>query len=168
MASTLTAVKVFLPIALCTLSAVVVLLPVASSTLSAVTMFAQTAEVLCRPSEYFRICSRYSLGRRSAPSCSIAYSVGRQSTPSFRLVHSVGRRNTCAKRGSILSAARLLFPRIASIVSADRMFSLDSNLSLIVSIHIFILHLPILDSAIRLAHRYKVASKMMSIYWNLA
>ena len=45
----LSAVRVFHPIASSTLSAVVVRHPIAANTLSAVTMFAQTAEVLCRP-----------------------------------------------------------------------------------------------------------------------
>ena len=45
----LSAVRVFHPIAASILSAVVVLLPVAANILSAVTILAQTAEVLCRP-----------------------------------------------------------------------------------------------------------------------
>ena len=48
-ASTLSAVIVFYPIALGTLTAVVVFYPIALGTLSAVTIFAQIAKVLCRP-----------------------------------------------------------------------------------------------------------------------
>ena len=48
-ASTLTADRVFHPVASGTLSAVSVFHPTASGTLSAVTMLAQIAEVLCRP-----------------------------------------------------------------------------------------------------------------------
>ena len=45
----LSAVRVFHDVVSSILTAVVVLLPVAANILSAVTMFAQTAEVLCRP-----------------------------------------------------------------------------------------------------------------------
>jgi hypothetical protein len=48
-ASTLTAVIVFHPLASSTLSAVEVLYPIVSRTMSAVTMLSQIAEVLCRP-----------------------------------------------------------------------------------------------------------------------
>ena len=63
------------------------------STLSAVRVFPQLYFVLCRPLWYFRSCSRYSVGRESTPSCSIAYSVG--------------RHDTCANRGSTLTADRI-------------------------------------------------------------
>ena len=94
-----------------TLSAVGVFYAVEEYTLSAVTIFAHIAEVLCRPLEYFRSCSKHSVGRCSTPSCSIAYFVGRWSTPSCSIAYSVGRcsipsrsiryfvgrHNTCAK-----------------------------------------------------------------------
>ena len=48
-ARTLSAVRVFHDVVSSILTAVVVLLPVAANILSDVTMFAQTAEVLCRP-----------------------------------------------------------------------------------------------------------------------
>ena len=72
--------------------------------MSAVTMLAQNAEVLCRPSEYFRSCIMYFVGRHSAQSCSIRYPVGRESTLSCSIAHSVGRHDACAKCGSTLSA----------------------------------------------------------------
>jgi hypothetical protein len=96
-ASTLSAVIVFHSVVSGTMSAVVILHPVASRIMSAVTIFAQIAEVLCRPWEYFRSCSKYSVGCCSIPSRSIGYSIGRESTPSRSFAYFVGRHNTCAK-----------------------------------------------------------------------
>jgi len=121
----LTAVGVFYPVVSGTLSAVVVFHSIALRTLSAVTIFAQIAEVLCRLLEYFRSCSKHSVGRESTPSrsignsvgrcstpsCSIPYSVGRCSIPSRSIAYFVGRHNTCVNRGSILSAVRVLPPK---------------------------------------------------------
>ena len=71
-------------------------------------MFSQIAEGFCRPCEYFRNRTKYPVGRRSSPSCSILYYVGRCSTPSRSIRNSVGRHDTCAKWGSILSAVKIL------------------------------------------------------------
>ena len=116
-ARTLTAVIVSHSLALRTLSAVVVLHPIVSRTLSAVLILSQIAEVVCRPLEYFRSCSKYSVARHSIPSFSFVYSIGRESTPSCSIAYFIGRHDTCAERGSILSAVRVL-PLIEIIFAA--------------------------------------------------
>ena len=73
-------------------------------------VLATTAEILRRPTEYFRILRKHQGGRQSTRCYGMKYYNGRQSTRCDRIKYFDGRQSTCHNCGNTLTADRVLYP----------------------------------------------------------
>ena len=70
-----------------------------------------SAEILQRPTEYFRNLRKHRDGRQSTRCCRMEYSIGRQNTRCYRMEYSIGRQSTRHNCGNTLTAD-LILPRL--------------------------------------------------------
>ncbi len=74
-------------------------------------VLATTAEILSRPTEYFRNLCKLRDSRQSTRCYRMEYSIGRQNTRCCRMEYSIGRQSTCHNGGNTLTAD-LILPRL--------------------------------------------------------